>query len=133
MDIELLVQMRQSDKCRSVRNDIFNLHLGCGAGTWVGILNILHLIVSNGYWYCYCNKENENKCKLCTIPTILFDFEQDIDFLKFYYSRLCHELRQLFDEDQSAIECFFHQEYQFRGERLDIWGNLGCLSLSLKA
>ena len=29
MDIEFLVQMRQSDKCGSVRNDdIFNLHLG---------------------------------------------------------------------------------------------------------
>ena len=29
MDIQLLVQMRQSDKCVSVRNDdIFNLHLG---------------------------------------------------------------------------------------------------------
>ena len=33
MDTEFLVQMRQSDKCGSVRNDdIFNLHLGSGAG-----------------------------------------------------------------------------------------------------
>ena len=31
MDIEFLVQMRQSDKCGGVRNDdIFNLHLGSG-------------------------------------------------------------------------------------------------------
>ena len=72
--------------------------------------NLLHLIVSSGYWYCYCSK-----CKLCTIPTIFFNFEQDIDknmfnlgFLKFYHSKLCYELRQLFDEDQSTIECFLH-------------------------
>ena len=33
MNIEFLVQMRQSNKCGSVRNDeIFNLHLGSGAG-----------------------------------------------------------------------------------------------------
>ena len=33
MDTEFLVQMRQSDKCGSVRNDeIFNLHLGSGGG-----------------------------------------------------------------------------------------------------
>ena len=33
MDTEFLVQLRQSNKCRSVRNDeIFNLHLGSGAG-----------------------------------------------------------------------------------------------------
>ena len=33
MDTEFLVQMRQSDKCGSVRNDeTFNLHLGSGAG-----------------------------------------------------------------------------------------------------
>ena len=32
MDIEFLVQMRQSNKCGSVRNgEIFNLHLGSGA------------------------------------------------------------------------------------------------------
>ena len=33
MDTEFLVQMRQSNKCGSVRNDeIFNLHLESGAG-----------------------------------------------------------------------------------------------------
>ena len=33
MDTEFLVQMRQSNKCGSVRNDeIFNSHLGSGAG-----------------------------------------------------------------------------------------------------
>ena len=33
MDTEFQVQMRQSDKCGSVRNDeILNLHLGSGAG-----------------------------------------------------------------------------------------------------
>ena len=38
MDTEFLVQMRQSNKCGSVRNDeIFNLHLGSGAGPSVAI------------------------------------------------------------------------------------------------
>ena len=33
MDTEFLVQMRQSNKCESVRKDeILNLHLGSGAG-----------------------------------------------------------------------------------------------------
>ena len=38
MDTEFLVQMRQSNKSGSVRNDeISNLHLGSGAGPWVSI------------------------------------------------------------------------------------------------
>ena len=33
MDTQFLVQMRQSNKCGSVKNDeIFNLHLGSGVG-----------------------------------------------------------------------------------------------------
>ena len=32
MVIEFLVQMRQSNKCGSVRNDISTLHLGSGVG-----------------------------------------------------------------------------------------------------
>ena len=36
MDTEFLVQMRQSNKCGSVRNDeIFNLHLGSGASPFL--------------------------------------------------------------------------------------------------
>ena len=38
MDIEFLVQMRQSDKCGRVTNDdVFNLHLGSGVGPGVSI------------------------------------------------------------------------------------------------
>ena len=44
MDTEFQVQMRQSNKCGSVRNDeIFNLHLGSGAGAWVSIPCLLQL------------------------------------------------------------------------------------------
>ena len=51
MDIEFQVQMRQSDKCGSVRNDdIFNLHLGSGAGPWVSIPCILQ-DTSHIYWF----------------------------------------------------------------------------------
>ena len=42
IDIELFVQMRQSDKCESVKNDdIFNVHLGSRAGTSVSITCLL--------------------------------------------------------------------------------------------
>ena len=55
MDTEFLVQMRQSDKCGSVRNDdIFNLHLGSGAGPWVSIpclwIDIILLVVTESRW-----------------------------------------------------------------------------------
>ena len=51
MDTEFLVQMRQSNKCGSVRNDeIFNLHLGSGAGPWVSIPCLLQ-DTSHIYWF----------------------------------------------------------------------------------
>ena len=38
MDTEFLVEMRQSNKCGSLRKDeIFNLHLGSGVGPWISI------------------------------------------------------------------------------------------------
>ena len=39
----------------------------------------------------------------------------DIDFLYSYYSKLCFQLNQIFDEDKTAAECFLHSEYKFRG------------------
>ena len=51
IDIEFLVQMRQSDKCGSVRNDdIFSLNLGSAAGPWVSIPGLLQ-DTSHIYWY----------------------------------------------------------------------------------
>ena len=51
MDTESLVQMRQSNKCGSVRNDeIFNLHLGSDAGPWVTIPYLLQ-DTSHIYWF----------------------------------------------------------------------------------
>ena len=51
MDKEFVVQMRQSNKCGSVRNDeIFNLHLGSGAGPWVSIPYLLQ-DTSHIYWF----------------------------------------------------------------------------------
>ena len=51
MDTEFLVQMRESNKCGSVRNDeIFNLHLGSGAGPWVSIPCLLQ-DTSHIYWF----------------------------------------------------------------------------------
>ena len=51
MDTEFLVQMRQSNKCGSVRNDeIFNLHLRSGVGPWVSIPCLLQ-DTSHIYWF----------------------------------------------------------------------------------
>ena len=51
MDTEVLVEMRQSNKCGSARNDeIFNLHLGSGAGPWVSIPCLLQ-DTSHIYWF----------------------------------------------------------------------------------
>ena len=51
MDTEFLVQIRQSNKCGSVRNDeIFNLHLRSGAGPWVSIPCLLQ-DPSHIYWF----------------------------------------------------------------------------------
>ena len=51
MDTEFQVQMRQSNKCGSVKNDeIFNLHLGSGAGPWVSIPCLLQ-DTSHIYWF----------------------------------------------------------------------------------
>ena len=51
MDTEFLVQIRQSNKCGSVmNNEIFNLHLGSGAVTWVSIPYLLQ-DSSHIYWF----------------------------------------------------------------------------------
>ena len=51
MDMVFLVQMRQSHKCVSVRNDeVFNLNLGSGAGPWVSIPCLLQ-DTSHIYWF----------------------------------------------------------------------------------
>ena len=51
MDTEFLVQMKQFDKCGSIRNDeIFNLHLGSGVGPW-GSIPCLLQDASHIYWF----------------------------------------------------------------------------------
>ena len=72
MDTEFSVQMRQSNKCGSVRNDeIFNLHLGSGAGPWVSIPCLLQ-DTSHIYWFhppnqiARKNKEPRNEIQLPT-------------------------------------------------------------------
>ena len=48
MDIEFMVQMRQCDKCGSVRNDdIFNLRLGSGAQL---IYTFVHFLFVTVHW-----------------------------------------------------------------------------------
>ena len=78
LDTEFLVQMRQSNKCRSVRNDeIFNLHLGSSVGPWVSIPCLLQG-TSHIYWFHLPkqiarkrNKEPSNEIQLPTNPIVL--------------------------------------------------------------
>ena len=59
-----LAQMRQSDKCGSVRNDkIFNLHLGSGAGPWDIITCILQ-DTSHINWHHLPKQSNKKKQKI---------------------------------------------------------------------
>ena len=44
------------------------------------ILNTLHNIEKSSFWYCYCEHlENGIKCKMCSKPIILSDFEKDVE------------------------------------------------------
>ena len=69
--------MAKPNKCRSVRNDeIFNLHLGSGASTWVSIPCLLQ-DMSHTSWFhppkqlTAKNKEPRNAIQLSTNPIIL--------------------------------------------------------------
>ena len=86
------------------------------------ILNTLHHIVNSGGWYCHCHHfEEGRKYKFFSIPMIFKDFEKDIErnifdvnFLFNYYTKLCHELLELFDKKKNGIECF-QAGYEFSG------------------
>ena len=58
-----LAQMRQCDRCGSVRNDaISNSHFGSGAGPWVSIPYLLQ-DTSHIYWFCLPKTINQEKTK----------------------------------------------------------------------
>ena len=61
MDAEFLLQMKQSNKYGSVRNDeILNLHLGSGAGPWDNIPGLLQG-TSHIYWFHHAKELNRKK------------------------------------------------------------------------
>ena len=61
--MEFLVQMRETNKCGSVRNvEIINLQLGSGAGPWVSIPCLLRDI-SHIYWFHLPKTINQEKTK----------------------------------------------------------------------
>ena len=79
----------------------------------------MHFIQNDGGYYCYC-QDNE-KCKIFTIPIIFSGFEKGVEnniiyykCLFWYYSKLCKELIQLFNDKKEYIECF-QGEYKFGG------------------
>ena len=86
------------------------------------ILIMVHHIKKSSFWYCHCEHlENGGKCKMCSIPVIFNNFEKDVErklfdvnFLFSYYTKLCHELLELFDQKKDCIECF-QLEYKFGG------------------
>ena len=70
MDTEFLVQMRQSNKCGSVRNhEIFNLHFGSGEGPGVSIPCLLQ-DTSHIYWFHPPQTVNQKKGKM------IFNFQE---------------------------------------------------------
>ena len=90
------------------------------------LLNVLHHVQSNGYWYCYFwygeGEKKVRKCQMCTIPIIFSDFEMDVDnnmfdvdFLNDYYSKVCFQSNQLFEEKKDAVCCFLHQVFAHKG------------------
>ena len=80
MDTQFLVQMRQSNKFGSVRNDeIFNLHLRSGAGPWVSIPCLLQ-DTSHIYWFhlpkqLTTKKEKNPEIKLNSQQTVSYCFD----------------------------------------------------------
>ena len=65
MDTEFLVQMRQSNKCGSVKNDeIFNLLLGSGAGPWASISCVMQ-DTRHIYWFHPPKQLRRKKQKWC--------------------------------------------------------------------
>lgn len=103
------------------------------------MLNIPHHIRSSGYYYCYCDKKKEGKCKICAIPVIFSNFKKDIernmfdvDFLNSCYGKFSHELMELFDENKSCIDCLLHHEYTFSGGNWNT-GETWSVPVSLKA
>ena len=77
MDMAFLVQMRQSNKCGSVRNDeIINLHLGSGAGPWVSIPYLLQ-DTSHICWFHPPKTINQEKTKN---PEMRSNFQQILSY-----------------------------------------------------
>ena len=75
MGITLLVQMRQSNKCESVRNDeIINFYLGSGAGPWISISCLLQG-TSHIYWFYLPKTINQERTKN---PEMRSNFQQII-------------------------------------------------------
>ena len=73
MNMAFLVQIRQSHKCGSVRNnEIINLHFGSGAGCWVSIPCLLQDI-SDIYWFHLPKINNQEKTKN---PEMRSNFQQ---------------------------------------------------------
>ena len=69
MDMVLLVKVRQSNECGSVRNDeIINLHLRSGAGPWI---NIPWLLQNTSHINQEKTKESKNEIQLPTNHIVL--------------------------------------------------------------
>ena len=69
------------------------------------ILNSLHHITKSNFWYYYCEDLSNEKCRMRIIGMIFCDFENEVErnlfdynCLFWYYTTLCRELLQLFDE-----------------------------------
>ena len=91
-------------------------------------MNVLSLILSRSYYYCFCEKfegphlefSGLRKWTLCCIPIIFNDFEKILDynannyvFLKTYHAHLFPYLIEIFDVNKGAIDCFFKDNFVY--------------------
>ena len=83
------------------------------------LVNVLNLIFSGAYYYCYCKKINKT-CAFYKIKVDFGGFEEKVNnnqdnkqFLKASCKKLLPYLLQIFVEDKTAVDCFSDDEYTY--------------------
>lgn len=95
-------------------------------------LNVLNPMLSRGCFYCFFEEfqgpntefNGPRQCSLCHIPTIFNDFKKkkkkdynqnNLLFLKIYYSKLLSYLMEIFIVKKTAVECFLDNDFEYSG------------------
>ena len=93
-------------------------------------LNVLNLILLNGWHYCYCEKYegpryivgSKDWCAMCIIPIDFSNFEEYLDkndfnenLLRSCHTRLVHYLLEVFRLNKLLLEYFLFEEFCYSG------------------